>query len=240
MNRRTLLAAGAATIAAPRLGLAQAPSSAAAQAPTHHRMNVGGMEVFIITDGQVNRPDVTQGAVANASADQVRAALAAGGVQGTALPNPFNITVVRASAGLVALGRGRGRARRRAGRHRHRQHARARPRSGAGEGRGAHPFPRRPHRRPDRRRRRARLPERADHGAGAGMGLLDRCRRGEPRQRCPPPRLRQCPQPLRALWAKVERFQPGATIAPGITSFATKRPTRPATTPSSSPTATAR
>ena len=104
MHRRTLLATGlgAAALATARPGFAQAP------APTHHRMTVGGLETFIISDGVAVRPDATQGLVVNATPEQVRGVMTAAGMQGTALPNPFNITVVRTSAGLVALDAGRG------------------------------------------------------------------------------------------------------------------------------------
>jgi glyoxylase-like metal-dependent hydrolase (beta-lactamase superfamily II) len=102
MDRRTLLATGAAAITAPRLAAAQG------NAQTSHRMTVGSLETFVISDGSVPRPDVTQGAVVNATPDQVRAALQAAGVGTVSLPNPFNITVVRTSRGLVALDAGRG------------------------------------------------------------------------------------------------------------------------------------
>lgn len=100
IDRRTLFAAGAAMAAAPHLALAQA-------AATIHRVPVGSLEAIIVTDGQVARADATQG-VMGATPEQARAALAAAGIQGTALPNPFNITVVRTPAGLVALDCGRG------------------------------------------------------------------------------------------------------------------------------------
>lgn len=213
IDRRTLLAAGAATIAAPRL--------ASAQAPTHHRMAVGGMEVFVVTDGQVNRPDVTQGAVANASPDQVRAALAAAGVQGTALPNPFNITVVRTPQGLVALDAGRGAlggaqvgtaiANMRAlgldpaqvtvvaHTHFHGDHI-----GGLIDGAGQPVFP----------NARIMVPERewtfwTDAGEESRANDARRPGFANVRNRFAP------------YQAKVERFAPGAVIAPGITSFAT-------------------
>ncbi|MGG5808982.1 MBL fold metallo-hydrolase [Falsiroseomonas sp. CW058] len=106
MDRRTILAAGAAAMAAPRVAAAQ--GSTQGGNPASHRIAVGGLEAFVVTDGQVARADVTQGVVANATAEQVRGALAAAGIQGTAMPNPFNITIVRTPRGLVALDAGRG------------------------------------------------------------------------------------------------------------------------------------
>lgn len=100
IDRRGLLAAGA--------GLALAPSFAQAQAPTSHRVAVGGLEAFIVTDGSVVRADATQGFVLNATPAQVAATMQAAGMQGTALENPFNVTVVRTPRGLVMLDVGRG------------------------------------------------------------------------------------------------------------------------------------
>lgn len=100
IDRRGLLAAG--------VGLALAPSLAQAQAPTSHRVAVGGLEAFIVTDGSVVRADATQGFVLNATPAQVSAAMQAAGMQGTALDNPFNVTVVRTPRGLVMLDVGRG------------------------------------------------------------------------------------------------------------------------------------
>lgn len=100
IDRRGLLAAGA--------GLALAPKMAFAQAPAFHRVAVGGLEAFIVTDGSVVRADATQGFVLNATPAQVTAAMQAAGMQGTALNNPFNVTVVKTPRGLVMLDVGRG------------------------------------------------------------------------------------------------------------------------------------
>jgi glyoxylase-like metal-dependent hydrolase (beta-lactamase superfamily II) len=102
MDRRTLLAAGA--------GLALAPRLAAAQegAPASHRVQVGTLEVTVVSDGFNIRPDATQGLVVNASREQVAQAMAAAGMGGPALPNPYNVTVVRTPRGLVLLDAGLG------------------------------------------------------------------------------------------------------------------------------------
>lgn len=107
MERRTLLAAGAGAALAPFAG---APRTALAQAaaPGFHRVQVGGLEAFVVTDGSAVRPDATQGFVTNATPAQVTAAMQAAGMSVPALDNPFNVTVVRTSRGLVMLDVGRG------------------------------------------------------------------------------------------------------------------------------------
>jgi glyoxylase-like metal-dependent hydrolase (beta-lactamase superfamily II) len=101
ITRRAALAAGA--------GLALAPGLAAAQAaPGTHRIQLGELEAVVVHDGIAVRPDATQGFVTNASPEQVRAAMQAGGMQGTALNNPFNVTVVKTPRGLIMLDVGRG------------------------------------------------------------------------------------------------------------------------------------
>jgi glyoxylase-like metal-dependent hydrolase (beta-lactamase superfamily II) len=101
IDRRTLLAAGAAApFAAPGLASAQAN-------PNVHRVQVGALEAFVISDGFAIRPDVTQGLVMNAPPAAVAAAVAgAPGVNGTAMANPFNVTIIRTPRGLVALDAG--------------------------------------------------------------------------------------------------------------------------------------
>jgi glyoxylase-like metal-dependent hydrolase (beta-lactamase superfamily II) len=103
IDRRSLLATGVAAAAASTL----APGLAAAQAaPTVHRVRVGALEAFVINDGVAVRPDATQGLVVNASPAQVTAAMQAAGLTPPALANPFNVTIVRTPAGLVALDAG--------------------------------------------------------------------------------------------------------------------------------------
>lgn len=100
LERRTLLAAGAAAALAPRL--------AAAQSAGFHRVAVGSAEAFIVNDGFAVRPDARQGSVVNATPEQVAQALAAAGVEPINLQNPYNVTFVRTRQGLVALDAGTG------------------------------------------------------------------------------------------------------------------------------------
>jgi glyoxylase-like metal-dependent hydrolase (beta-lactamase superfamily II) len=101
VDRRTLLAAGA--------GLALAPHAATAQpGPQIHRIPVGELEAIVVHDGIAVRPDATQGFVMNATPAQVAAAMQAAGMQGPALDNPFNVTVVKTPRGLIMLDVGRG------------------------------------------------------------------------------------------------------------------------------------
>jgi glyoxylase-like metal-dependent hydrolase (beta-lactamase superfamily II) len=97
MERRTLLAAGAGIALAPRLVAAQQG------APTIHRVQVGSLEVIVVSDGFAVRPDATQGLVMNASQAQVVAAMQAAGMQGPSMQNPFNVTFVRTPRGVIAL-----------------------------------------------------------------------------------------------------------------------------------------
>jgi glyoxylase-like metal-dependent hydrolase (beta-lactamase superfamily II) len=100
IDRRAFLATAAAGALAPRLAVAQS-------GPAFHRFAVGGLAAAVIHDGQAVSPDVTR-SVVNATPEQVQAALAAAGIQGTAMATPFNITVVTTPIGLVALDAGRG------------------------------------------------------------------------------------------------------------------------------------
>lgn len=101
-TRRAALAAGTGLALTPALGAAQAPR------PGFHRIAIGALEAIIVTDGSAVRPDATQGFVTNATPQQVSAAMQAAGMQGTALDNPFNVTVIRTPRGLVMLDVGRG------------------------------------------------------------------------------------------------------------------------------------
>jgi len=100
IDRRTLLAASAAApFVVPGLAMAQASQNV-------HRVQVGALEVFVVNDGFNIRPDATQGLVVNASPADVAAAMQAAGLTPPAMPNPFNVTIVRTPAGLVALDAG--------------------------------------------------------------------------------------------------------------------------------------
>lgn len=105
LNRRHLLAAGSAAALVPSMSLAQGMPTP----PAFHHVTVGALRATIVHDGAAVRPDVTRGFILNASPEQVTAALRAGGVaEGTALPNPYNVTFIRTPRGLVALDIGTG------------------------------------------------------------------------------------------------------------------------------------
>jgi glyoxylase-like metal-dependent hydrolase (beta-lactamase superfamily II) len=110
MNRRAALFGATAALASPVLlrVLPAAAQPAPASTPGVHRIAVGALEAFVVHDGATTRPDATQGLVANASAEQIRAAATAAGVPVTGMENPFNVTVVRTPRGLVMLDVGRG------------------------------------------------------------------------------------------------------------------------------------
>lgn len=103
MHRRDLLLGAAAAASLP--GLAGAQSAPAA--PPFHRLQVGALPVTIVHDGAVAR-DVAQNFVVNATPEQVRAALAAAGNAGTTFQTPYNQTVVQTRAGIVLIDAGFG------------------------------------------------------------------------------------------------------------------------------------
>lgn len=115
-ERRTFILAATAALAAPALvrgASAQqqqpaAPAATPAAAPKFHKMTVGSLPVAIVQDGSNRRADATQGFVPGVSAEAVSAALAAAGTPGPGLDNPYNQTVVQTRAGLVLLDTGFG------------------------------------------------------------------------------------------------------------------------------------
>jgi glyoxylase-like metal-dependent hydrolase (beta-lactamase superfamily II) len=111
-TRRAAIGAAAGLLAAPPLlGLrdAAAQGSAPAQVgPAFHRFDVGALKVTVVTDGSNVRADVTRGLVVNATPEQVGGALRAGGIAGPAMRNPYNVTFVETSRGLVAIDVGTG------------------------------------------------------------------------------------------------------------------------------------
>ncbi len=111
LSRRAAL--GAATLLAtpPLLAARRAEAQAAAPpvvGPAFHRFDVGALKVTVVTDGSNVRPDATQGLVVNATQEQVRGAMSAAGIAGPAMRNPFNVTFVETSRGLVAIDVGTG------------------------------------------------------------------------------------------------------------------------------------
>ncbi|MGG5820185.1 MBL fold metallo-hydrolase [Falsiroseomonas sp. HW251] len=107
LRRDLVLGAGALVLPAtlpPRRAAAQTP----APPPAFHRTRIGDVEVVVLSDGAAGRPDVTQGFVLNAPAEEVRALLAGQGIAPTGLRNPYNPTLLRRGADVVLIDTGRG------------------------------------------------------------------------------------------------------------------------------------
>ncbi|GAA0587604.1 MBL fold metallo-hydrolase [Craurococcus roseus] len=115
-ERRSFILAATTALAAPALvrgasAQQQQPAASAAAppaAPKFHKMTVGSLPVAIVQDGSNRRADATQGFVPGVSAESVSAALAAAGTPGPGLDNPYNQTAVQTRAGLVLLDTGFG------------------------------------------------------------------------------------------------------------------------------------
>ncbi len=111
LSRRAALGATVMLATPPLLAVRRAEAQAAAPpvvGPAFHRFDVGALKVTVVTDGSNVRPDATQGLVVNATQDQVRGAMSAAGIAGPAMRNPFNVTFVETSRGLVAIDVGTG------------------------------------------------------------------------------------------------------------------------------------
>ncbi|MFN3855895.1 MAG: MBL fold metallo-hydrolase [Phreatobacter sp.] len=112
INRRHALAAGAAAVAAPTLAMpafprpAMAQAAAPAQAPGFYRYKVGDITVTAINDGFFNRP--LEGFVRNAELSAVQAAMSAAFLPTNAVPVPFNTLVVETGGRVVLLDTGNG------------------------------------------------------------------------------------------------------------------------------------
>jgi glyoxylase-like metal-dependent hydrolase (beta-lactamase superfamily II) len=105
MNRRTAMIATGAALASAALP----PAPALAQgASGSHRVPVGALEAFVVTDGFNVRPDATQGLVVNATPAQVTAAMQAAGMTPPSMQNPYNITAVKTPRGVVLVDAGTG------------------------------------------------------------------------------------------------------------------------------------
>jgi glyoxylase-like metal-dependent hydrolase (beta-lactamase superfamily II) len=109
MHRRDLLtgASAAALVATAGPTAVSAQTAAQPPAPRFHAMQVGTLPVVVVSDGAVPR-DMTQNVVPNATAEQITAALTAGGMPAPTIPNPFHQTVVRTRAGVVLFDTGFG------------------------------------------------------------------------------------------------------------------------------------
>lgn len=114
MHRRDLVAGATAALAAPALLVREAaaqgtpPAQPAPAAPKFHKMTVGSLPVAIVQDGENRRADVTRDFIPGVPGEAISAALAAAGTPGPALDNPYNQTVVQTRAGLVLIDTGFG------------------------------------------------------------------------------------------------------------------------------------
>src|SRR5262252_7465431 len=115
LTRRTLLASTAAATAVAALPLTTGrPGHAAAppagtQAPGWYRYKVGSFEITVVTDG-VNRFKLPDNMVANATRDEVNAALLAAHMEADVFVGPYNPIVVNTGAKLVVIDTGTGEA----------------------------------------------------------------------------------------------------------------------------------
>ena len=110
-RRRLLAGAAAATIAPLAAGspVHAAAPPAGTQAPGWYRYKVGSFEVTVVTDG-VNRFKLPDNMVANATRDEVNAALLAAHMEADVFVGPYNPIVVNTGAKLVVIDTGTGEA----------------------------------------------------------------------------------------------------------------------------------
>ncbi len=112
IDRRSLLAAGAAATAAGLSGVAPQPARAAApaasrQVPGIYRYRVGEFEVTAVNDGAAARP-LQEGFVRNAKLDEVQGALEAAFLPPGEITIPFTTMVVNTGSRLVLIDTGTG------------------------------------------------------------------------------------------------------------------------------------
>jgi glyoxylase-like metal-dependent hydrolase (beta-lactamase superfamily II) len=106
MNRRTLLASGAAALLAPRLGCASVPISGH-QAPGFYRFRLGDYEVTILHDGARSFP-LPDGFVTNVGHDRALAMAADAFMPPGKITVPFNPTLINTGSKLVLIDTGNG------------------------------------------------------------------------------------------------------------------------------------
>jgi glyoxylase-like metal-dependent hydrolase (beta-lactamase superfamily II) len=112
INRRHAMATGVAALAAPAfLTASSAPvfaqaAAAAAQAPGFYKYKVGDITVTAINDGFFNRP--LEGFIRNAELPAVQSAMSAAFLPTNAVPIPFNTLVVETGGKVVLLDTGNG------------------------------------------------------------------------------------------------------------------------------------
>jgi glyoxylase-like metal-dependent hydrolase (beta-lactamase superfamily II) len=108
LTRRNMLMGAAASAAAPLAATAAAPP-AGKQAPGFYRYKVGAIEITVVTDG-FNRFPIPDNFVANATKDQVNAALGAAFMEQGFFTGPYNPIVVNTGSKLALIDTGTGEA----------------------------------------------------------------------------------------------------------------------------------
>jgi len=106
MKRRSIMLVAGAALAVPPLLRGRPAASQALPSdpgPAVHRVAVGALEVMVVTDGAAPRSASNPGVVANATPEQVTAALRAAGFPGPEFLQPFNPAAVRTPRGVVAI-----------------------------------------------------------------------------------------------------------------------------------------
>ena len=176
VTRRTLLAGTAvAAIAAGADPAAAAAPPADKQAPAIYRYKIGSYELTALYDGIWYRP-ITDKFIRNAPFADVEHALDAAFMPHDKLATPFTALVVNTGSKLVLIDTGTGGQISAIGRRAARQPHRRRDRSERGRRDRHLAFSSRPHQRHQGQGQQADLSQCRDHGAGAGMGVLDgRC-----------------------------------------------------------------
>jgi glyoxylase-like metal-dependent hydrolase (beta-lactamase superfamily II) len=106
LSRRGLLG-GAAAVAAAAAGapLHAAAPQAGNQSPGYYRYRVGSIEITVVNDG-VSRMPITDGFVANATKDQVNAALEAAFLEKDFYAGPYNPIVINTGSKLAVVDTG--------------------------------------------------------------------------------------------------------------------------------------
>ena len=138
------------------------------------KYKVGDIEVFSLHDGSVERA-VADGFVKNASLDDVKKALTAGGIGPDKFDNPFTVTAIRTGGKVILFDTGFRRQRPADRRQARRQHEGGRPRSRGRLHRRDLAFPSRSHLGPvGEGDQRAGVSERGNHDARGRVQVLDR------------------------------------------------------------------
>ena len=109
-DRRSLLAAGAALMAAPGLTspAAAQPAAAPAQAPGFYRFRVGSFIATTVWDGFATRQNPGTGWITNADQAAVEGALRDANLSTTRLDNPYIVTFLETPSGITMFDSGTG------------------------------------------------------------------------------------------------------------------------------------